>query len=101
MITLFENADWIVNESGIELKDKSYKIDTVSWDEIKSFYNLEVNTIRPFYIEPFPFWVTDVNEKWFNRDTYTEAFTFALGRLSIQKWNQKAAQRFNELHPNA
>jgi hypothetical protein len=101
MITFFENADWIVNEAGIELKNKSYKVDTVTWDEINSFYNLDVSTIRPFYIEPFPFRIAHLEQEWLNKETYSEAFTFALGRLSLKAWNKKAAQTYNILNPNA
>ena len=97
----FENKDWKVTEIGIELKNTSVQCDPVDWVEIKSFYNLEIKTIRPFYIEPFPFFKSDLEKEWFNKETYTEAFTFAVGKLALMEWNRKAAKRFNELYPNA
>ena len=88
--SFFENKDWAVNQYGLSHK----KTDTqITWEEIKTFHALEVKTIHSFSVQPWPFWEQTKKQAWFNCETYTEAFCFALGFMSIKQHNAKALKR--------
>jgi len=94
----FENKDWVVNQYGII--NKAGNCDLVTWEEVKTFHALEVRTVHPFYIQPWPFWASTRKEKWFNNDTYREAFCYALGFLTMKDYNRKAVKLYVAVHPN-
>jgi hypothetical protein len=96
--TWFENRDWIVNEHGIA--HKAGHAD-VTWGEVTQFADLSVRTIHPFYIEPWPFRASTKAEKWFDSDSYSEAFKFAVGHVVTKRFNLKAVRQCIANFPNA
>ena len=95
----FQNNDWVVNQYGIH--NKAGNCDPVTWDEVKSFNALQVKTIHPFYIEPWPFRASTNKKKWFNQETYMEAFCYALGFITLKNYNGKALKHYVALYPNS
>jgi len=98
-VAFFVNKDWAVNQYGV--CHKAGKCDPITWEEIKTFHGLQVKTIHSLSVQPWPFWESTKEEKWFNSETYTEAFCFALGFLSIKQHNAKAVKHYVALYPNA
>lgn len=94
----FENRDWIVGEHGIAHKG-GYAV--VTWEEVNQFADLSVSTIHPFYLEPWPFRASTKAEDWFDSDSYSEAFKFALGHVVMKRFNLKAVRQYNVNFPNA
>lgn len=88
--TWFENRDWIVGEQGIAHKAGHA---TVTWEEVNQFADLSVRTIHPFYVQPWPFWASTKAEAWFDCDSYSEAFKFAVGHVVMKRFNLKAARQ--------
>ena len=97
-VSFFENKDWTVNQSGLCHKETNTQ---VTWEEIKTFHGLEVRTIHSFSVQPWPFWEFTKKEKWFNYETYKEAFCFALGFLTMVRHNAKALKHYAALHPKS
>jgi hypothetical protein len=94
----FENRDWIVDQHGIAHK-AGYA--TVTWEEVGQFADLSVKTIHPFYLEPWPFRASTKTEAWFDYDSYSEAFKFAVGHVVMKRFNLKAARQHIANFPNA
>jgi len=97
-VTWFENKHWLVNQNGINSKDTDV---VVTWEEDEQFYKCSVKTIWPFYLEPWPFRASTRKEAWFDLESYSEAFRFAVGGIAMKTWNRKAAQQYNLTYPNA
>ena len=96
--TWFENRDWIVGEQGIAHKAGHA---TVTWEEVNQFADLSVRTIHPFYVQPWPFWASTKAEAWFDFDSYSEAFHFAVGHVVMKRFNLKAAPHTIPNFPNS
>jgi hypothetical protein len=96
--TWFENRDWIVGEQGIAHKAGHA---TVTWEEVNQFADLSVRTIHPFYVQPWPFWASTKAEAWFDCDSYSEAFKFAVGHVVMKRFNLNAARQHIANFPNA
>ena len=93
----FENSHWFVGEQGVVDKGTNT---IVTWDEVNKFAELSVSTIHPFYIQPWPFWESTKKEAWFNYESYSEAFKYALGHVVMKRFHQKAARRYIQNYPN-